>query len=118
MTDTVRVGKPDRVLVIGYVQAMKSTHDTYFLGGSIIVARSFSRTVELGLGAEASHARYHPDNGWQLHHLYFIPLFVATWFNLVRRRKTTVYLQTNQGVSLAHYQKQDGTVRLAKHHTR
>ena len=110
ITDTLRAGGPGWALVIGDIQALRSTHDNYFLGGSIMVARPFSRTVELGIGVEVSHARYHPDNGWQLHHLYFIPLFVATRFNLVRKRKTTVYLQTDQGVSLAHYQKQDGKV--------
>lgn len=110
ITDTIRSGKPGGVLVIGGAQALRSTHDNYFLGGSLTVVHPFSRTVELGIGAEVSHARYHPDNGWQLHHLYFIPLFVATRFNLIQRGKATVYLQTDQGVSIAHYQKQDSMI--------
>ena len=110
MTDTIRAGRPGWVMVIGDVQVLRSTHDNYFPGGSIMAVRPLTRAVELGVGAEISHARYHPDNGWQLHHLYFIPLFVATRFNLIRKGETTIYLQTNQGVSLAHYQKQDDTV--------
>ncbi len=110
MTDTVRAVKPGWLLVRGDVQALKSTHDNYFLGGSITAVHPFARTVELGLGAEVSHAQYHPDNGWQLYHLYFIPLFVATRFKLFQRGRTTVYLQTDQGVSLGHYQKQEGVI--------
>lgn len=107
MTDTIRTDKSGWLLVTGDIQALKSTHDNYFLGGSIAAVHPFTRTFELGLGAEVSHARYHADNGWQLYNLYFLPLVVVTRFNLIHTVKSTVYLHVAQGNTRSHYQKQD-----------
>ena len=115
MNDTIQAIKPGRLLVTGDVQSLKSTHGNYFAGGSIAVVRPFTRTVDLGLGAEVSHARYHSDNGWQLHDLYFLPLVVVTRFNLIHTGKRTVYLHVAPGICRTHYQKQNVTVSETPH---
>src|SRR6476659_5042774 len=88
-------------------QSLFSTHGDIFKGASVLYAKSLSRFT-LGLGAEYTYTPYHLDNGWQLYHLHFLPLFIDAKYLYVQKKKLDAYVQLAPGLTFANYKKADG----------
>ncbi|MGJ7031421.1 hypothetical protein [Niabella hirudinis] len=68
--------------------------------------RYFGGRWALGAGIEYSGTAYHDDNGWNLYHLRFIPLYLAESFNVVTYGRWSTYLRLQEGGSFARYDKE------------
>ena len=96
-------GQGDRVNLILGIQDLKSTHNTYFKGGSLIVNYAITPVFFLGLGAEYSYCPFHHDNTSDLSNLSFMPLFIDTRMSLRKDGKLIPYWRFSTGVSFATY---------------
>jgi hypothetical protein len=96
-------GKWDRVNLILGIHALKSTHNTYFKGGSIVVNYAVTPAFFLGLGAEYSYCPFHHDNASDLTDLKFVPLFIDTRMMLRKYGNLIPYWRFSTGVTFANY---------------
>lgn len=83
-----------------------STHRDQFRGVSFSVSRSVSPMVTLGLGTEFSGNRFHFDNGFNLYHLRFLPVFADQQLTLRRKGRLYPVLHFSEGMSFARYRKE------------
>jgi len=96
-------GQCGRVKLIIGLQDLKSTHNTYFKGGSILVDYAVAPGFFLGLGAEYSYCPFHHDNASDLTDLKFVPLFIDTRMMLRKDGNLIPYWRFSTGVSFATY---------------
>ncbi len=86
---------------------MRTTHATYFNGGSITAGYYFTPKLLISLGAEYSYDYYHNDNGWNLYNLKFLPVFIDAKVVVGKERAITPFIQLSQGLSFINYRKED-----------
>ena len=96
-----------RITLIGELQSLRSTHATFFNGGSIHVCRLFSHRVLLGAGLELAACDYHEDNRAELRHLRFLPLIIDGKFLFRQAGIFTPFVQLSEGISFIRYNKKD-----------
>jgi hypothetical protein len=96
-------GQGDRLEFIIGIQDLKSTHNTYFWGGSLIVNYAVTPIFSLGLGAEYSYCPFHHDNASDLTNLKYVPLFIDTRIKLYKDGKLIPYWRFSTGISFATY---------------
>ena len=94
-----------RINVSIELQELYTTHGTHFSGFSGIFNYQLSPSYSLGLGVEYAHSGFHPDNGWDLTKLNFIPVFIDSRLNLTKTRKVTPFAHLSTGVTFKNYQK-------------
>jgi len=87
------------------LQEMYSTHGTYFSGIDGVLNYPLSPSFFVGLGVEYTHSRFHPDNGWNLTKINFIPVFIDSKLNLAKTRKFTPFAHLSTGVTFKNYRK-------------
>jgi len=87
------------------LQEMYSTHGSYFSGIGGVLNYLVSPSFSVGLGVEYAHSGFHPDNGWNLTKLNFIPVFIDSKLNLTKTRKVTPFAHLSTGVTFKNYQK-------------
>lgn len=83
-----------------------STHGTHFPGMSISYNRFFGKKWELGGGVEYSGTSFHDDNGWNLYHLRFIPVYLSEYFYIGDFDRWAPYVHLQEGISFASYEKE------------
>ncbi|SDE14063.1 hypothetical protein [Niabella drilacis] len=88
------------------VEDLYSTHSNHFAGASASYNRYWGNKWALGVGVEYSGTAYHDDNGWNLYHLNFIPVYVSAYFNIGTYRQWTPYAHLQEGISFAWYDKE------------
>jgi hypothetical protein len=93
----------DRINVILGIQDLKSTHNTYFKGGSLIADYAISRVFSLGLGVEYSYCPFHHDNASDLTNLQYVPVFIDTRLRLPENGRLIPYWRFSTGISFATY---------------
>jgi hypothetical protein len=108
--------KPPYFLIIGF-QGLRSTHVDHFNGAHVIVGHSVGRFLQLGLGVEYAYNSFHTDNGWDLHKLSFVPVFLNGKFAIGSSDKLiTPFLELSQGISFVNYTKEDQYHVFKTHH--
>ncbi|MBZ4191452.1 hypothetical protein [Niabella beijingensis] len=88
------------------VEDLYSTHGNHFPGVSASYNRYFGKKWELGAGMEYSYTGYHDDNGWDLYHLNFIPVYLSEYFYIGTFNRWKPYVHLQEGVSFARYDKE------------
>lgn len=87
------------------LQEMYSTHGSYFSGIGGVLNYLVSPSFSVGLGVEYAHSGFHPDNGWDLTKLNFIPVFVDSKIFLTNNRKVIPFAHLSTGITFKNYQK-------------
>lgn len=83
-----------------------STHNDNFTGANASYSVRVNMKWELGAGIEYAHNHYHGDNGWNLYHLNFIPVYVEERFNFLQNKKWAPYAHLQEGISFNSYSKE------------
>jgi len=94
-----------RINVSLELQKLNTTHDTHFSGFGSVLSYQLSPSYSVGLGVEYAHSGFHPDNGWDLTKLNFIPVFIDSKLNLTKTRKVTPFAHLSTGITFKNYQK-------------
>jgi hypothetical protein len=89
--------------IVGQLQDMKSTHNTFFRGGSLIADYALSHTFLLGIGTEYSYGPFHHDNASDLTNLRFLPVFVDSRLLLRHEHKLVPFVRLSAGITFASY---------------
>ncbi len=87
-------------------QDLYTTHADHFRGASLIISKSLSPVFSLGISAEFSGAASHPDNGWNLYQLRFLPVCIDEQFKLSKQSKIYPVIHFAQGISFIRYLKE------------
>ena len=88
------------------VADLYSTHGTHFPGVSVSYNRLFGKKWELGAGIEYSGTSFHDDNGWNLYHLRFLPVYLSEYFYMGNFDRWAPYAHLQEGISFARYDKE------------
>jgi|GEM_PF-1521401 len=88
------------------LEDLYSTHGNHFRGASASYLRCFGNKWELGAGIEYTYARYHNDNGWNLYHLGFVPVYLSEYFYIGFFGRWRPYVHLQEGISFARYDKE------------
>ena len=97
---------------------MYSTHSTNFTGLHMGVNKQFSKLFTAGMGAGYSYCVLHGDNGFDLHHLNFIPLYASQNFTLARVKKFSAFINLKEGVTFKSYYRELQSNRGPRSHIR
>ncbi|AHF17441.1 hypothetical protein [Niabella soli] len=88
------------------IECLRSTHGNNFSGVSASYNKELGRKWELGAGIEYSHTPTHNDNGWNLYHLHFVPVYISEHYKLCTGLRWTPYIHLQQGVTFGSYDKE------------
>ncbi|MBO9618402.1 MAG: outer membrane beta-barrel protein [Niabella sp.] len=90
----------------GNIEFLHSTHGNNFSGLSASYNKEFGKKWELGAGIEYAHTPTHNDNGWNLYHLHFVPVYVSEYYKLGAGRTWAPYIHLQQGITYSSYYKE------------
>lgn len=90
----------------GGIEMLHSTHGTNFPGLSVAYDKELGEKWEVGAGIEYSHAPAHGDNGWNLYHLHFMPVYISEYYKLPAGGKWVPYIHLQEGLSFISYYKE------------
>nr|MBC7612096.1 hypothetical protein [Pseudopedobacter sp.] len=96
---------PNNLHVIFEYQILRSTHSTKFNGVNLIFAKKLSVNKSLGLGIEYSYAPFHGDNGYHLHKLNFIPIYLDFRYQFNQKRLSP-FVILDAGYSFVNYRRE------------
>lgn len=88
------------------LEDLYSTHGNHFQGISASYHRHFGKKWELGAGIEYTYTPHHDDNGWNLYHLGFVPVYLSEYFYIGRFNRWRPYVHMQEGISFARYDKE------------
>jgi len=98
--------KNKKLFIVPEFHGLHTTHGSNFSGKSIILNYQYSKTFYFGLGAEFSLATFHGDNGWNLHNLKFIPVFLDFKLSVTKNKLLVPFFHTSEGISFNNYKKE------------
>lgn len=93
-----------------FFEDLYSTHGNHFPGSSIEINKYLTNRFAVGMGIKYSFTRLHEDNGWDLHKMNIIPIYINQYFNIFNSKKVNPFIHLQQGLSFMHYHKE------AQHH--
>ena len=96
----------DRLNFEAFYTDMNSTHGTRFRGVGVEVNKPVSSIFSLGIGFEYSGSSYHPDNGYDLFNLNFLPVYINQKLKLSGKHKLTPVLDFSEGLSVNTYRQE------------
>lgn len=106
----------ERYSITTEFQTLRTTHATYFNGGSLTVGYFISPRVVISAGVEYSYDYFHNDNGWNLYQLKIVPFFIDAKFLMNMNKRITPYFELSQGMSFINYRKEDQLNVFAPYH--
>ena len=92
-----------KIIIIPESDNMNSTHYTYFKGINITLDYPVTHNLYVGLGLEHAYTKYHPDNGWQLYNVNFLPIFVDSKLNVLQKKGVMLFARLSAGIAFANY---------------
>jgi hypothetical protein len=99
------LNKPGNLHIILEYQFLRSTHATKFKGVNIVISKSLSVNNSIGLGIEHSYTLFHGDNGYHLHHLNFLPVFLD-FRHQFNQKRLSPFVILDGGYSFVNYQRE------------
>lgn len=66
-----------------------------------------SNKFSIGAGLEYSRSPLHKDNGWNLYHLQFFPVYLSETYTLKPEKRFPFFIHAEEGISFNSYKKED-----------